>query len=138
MSRKLDHMPPPRINVVPIIDVSLVLVLTMMMISPFLNHSEMKIDLPDARTTQTEDQDKVEILFTKAGKLAVQEEPVALEDLAPVLAGHFQGHPSLMAVLKADEGIPYGSIEQVLSAIQSAGAPRIALATEQKKQGVAR
>jgi biopolymer transport protein ExbD len=132
--KKPYKLPVPKTDVVPIINVSLVVVLTLMVISPFLNNSDLEVDLPEARTSETEDQDKIEIIFTKEGELAVQEEPVDFESLEPVLEHYFDGHPSRIAVLKADEGIDYGSIEQVLASIQRSGAPRIALATEQKKQ----
>ena len=122
-------------DVVPIINVSLVVVLTLMVISPFLNESEMDVNLPKASVSETEDQDKVEIIFTLQGELAVQEEPVSFDELRPVLEEQFDGHPSRIAVLKADEGIPYGDVEQVIAQIQKAGAPRIALATEQKTGG---
>lgn len=124
-------MPAPKTDVVPIINVSLVVVLTLMVISPFLNQPDIEVDLPDATTTETEDQDKVEIIFTREGRLAVADQEYALAELGPALEEIFAGEPSSMAVVKADQGIPYGDVEAVISAIQKAGAPRIALATEQ-------
>ncbi|MCP4548327.1 MAG: biopolymer transporter ExbD [bacterium] len=122
-------------DVVPIINVSLVVVLTLMVISPFLNKSEMEVVLPEATTAETEDQDKVEIIFTLDGQLAVQEEEVSFDELRLVLEDQFSGHPSRIAVLKADQGIPYGDVELVIAQIQKAGAPRIAIATEQVTGG---
>ncbi len=134
--RKREHKHlQPKTDVVPIINVALVVVLTLMVISPFLNNSDLEVDLPEATTSETEDQDKVEIIFTREGELAVQEEPVDLASLQPILESYFDGHPSRIAVLKADEGIAYGDVERVIATIQRSGAPRIALATEQKTQG---
>jgi len=132
MRRKQTGLPAPKTDVVPMINVALVVVLTLMMISPFLNQTDAEVDLPDAATTQTEDQDKIEVIFTRDGALAINETPVTLAELEPTLAAIFAQQPSSMAVIKADEGIPYGDVEVVLAAIQHAGAPRIALATEQK------
>jgi len=130
--RKPQGMPAPKVDVVPIINVSLVVVLTLMIISPFLNQPDVDVDLPDATTTETEDQDKVEITFTRDGALAVGQEAVTFETLEPTLAAAFLAQPSSMAVVKADQGIPFGDVEAVIAAVQRAGAPRIALATEQK------
>jgi biopolymer transport protein ExbD len=121
--------------VVPIINVSLVVVLTLMVISPFLNKSELDVELPEATTTETEDQDKLEVVLSREGELAVHERIVAPEELPPLLEAHFAAHPGHTAVLKADEGIPYGDVEKVIATMQHSGAQRIALATEQKTEG---
>ncbi len=131
MKRSKNKMPAPKADVVPIINVSLVVVLTLMVISPFLNQPDIDVDLPDATTTETEDQDKVEIIFTRTGEILLDERSLTLDELQPVLSEHFALAPSSMAVLKADQGIAYGDVETVIAAIQKAGAPRIALATEQ-------
>jgi biopolymer transport protein TolR len=135
MRKKNAHTLVVKTDVVPIINVSLVIVLTLMVISPFLNESEMAVQLPEATTSETEDQDKVEIIFTIDGELAVEEEPVSPEMLQATLSGYFQGQSNLTAVLKADQGIPYGEVEKVIAQIQRAGASRIALATEQPGEG---
>jgi biopolymer transport protein ExbD len=131
MKRSVNKMPAPKADVVPIINVSLVVVLTLMVISPFLNQPDLEVDLPDATTTETEDQDKIEIIFTRAGEISVDDRSLTLDELQPVLSERFALSPSSMAVVKADQGIPYGQVEAVIAAIQKAGAPRIALATEQ-------
>ena len=115
MARKHKHsgLPTPKTDVVPIINVSLVVVLTLMIISPFLNKPELDVDLPDATTTETEDQDKVEILFARDGSLVVGQEAVTLETLEPTLAATFAEQPTGMAVVKADQGIAYGDVEAV-------------------------
>ncbi len=131
MKKRKYTLPAPKTDVVPIINVSLVVVLTLMVISPFLNQPELDVDLPDATTTETEDQDKVEILFASDGTLAVDDETLAFDELRSALGEIFELRPSSMAVVKADQGIPYGDVEAVIAEIQKAGAPRIALATEQ-------
>ncbi len=131
MKRSQYELPAAKTDVVPIINVSLVVVLTLMVISPFLNQPELNVDLPDASTTKTEDQDKVEIVFTREGELSVAEQDLEFSELRPYLAEIFATQPSSMAVIKADQGIPYGQVEAIIAEIQKAGAPRIALATEQ-------
>lgn len=131
MKRSKNKMPAPKADVVPIINVSLVVVLTLMVISPFLNQPDLDVDLPDATTTETEDQDKIEIVFTREGEISIDDRILVLEEVEPMLSERFALSPSSMAVIKADQGIPYGQVEAVIAAIQKAGAPRIALATEQ-------
>jgi len=133
--RARDYRIEVKTDVVPIINVSLVIVLTLMIISPFLNNSDLEVKLPEATTTETEDQDKVEIVMTADGRFSVQEEEVAFDALPAAVADQFVNAPSRMAVLKADKSIAYGDVERVIAVIQKAGAPRIALATEQKTGG---
>lgn len=133
--RSRDYCMEVKTDVVPIINVSLVIVLTLMIISPFLNNSDLEVKLPEATTTETEDQDKVEIVMTADGRFSVQDEEIDLASLPAALADEFVNAPSRIAVLKADKGIAYGEVERVIAVIQKSGAPRIALATEQKTGG---
>ena len=51
-----------KVNVIPIINVSLVVVLTLMVIAPFLTGEEVDVDLPEAMASQADDTDNIEIL----------------------------------------------------------------------------
>jgi biopolymer transport protein ExbD len=122
-----------RVNVVPIINVSLVVVLTLMMIAPFLSGEEVDVDLPEAAASQADDTDNIEIVFTGDRRILVDETEFALEELPDALAGPFAHMPHGVAVVKADQTLPYGEVETLIAAIESAGAPRIALATRPKE-----
>jgi biopolymer transport protein TolR len=122
-----------RVNVVPIINVSLVVVLTLMMIAPFLSGEEVDIDLPQAEASQADDTDNIEIMYTSDRTIIVDEARLALDELPAALAPMFEAMPHGVAVVKADQGIPYGEVETLIAAIESAGAPRIALATKPRE-----
>jgi len=122
-----------RVNVVPIINVSLVVVLTLMMIAPFLTGEEIDVDLPEASASQADDTDNIEIMFTGDRRIIVDETEFALEELPDALAGVFAHMPHGVAVVKADQNLPYGEVESLIAAVEGAGAPRIALATRPKE-----
>jgi len=122
------------IDVVPVINVSLVIVLTLMIISPFLGESKVKVQLPQAKTSEVKDQEKVEITYAVGGNLAVGEREVSLKQLPQVLKERFRAHPGQMAVVKADRRIKYKEIEKIIAIAKEAGAARIAIATEQRKK----
>jgi len=117
------------VNVVPIINVSLVVVLTLMMIAPFLTGEEVDVDLPEAMASQADDTDNIEIVYTADRRVVVEDNEMLLEDLAEVLAPVFESMPHGVAVVKADQSLPYGEVESLIAAVEHAGAPRIALAT---------
>ena len=121
------------IDVVPVINVSLVIVLTLMIISPFLGESKVKVQLPQAETSEVKDQEKVEITYSVGGDLAVGEKKVTWAQLPLVLKERFQTSPGQMAVIKADERVKYEKVEKIIAIARECGAERIAIATEQKK-----
>jgi biopolymer transport protein ExbD len=121
-------------TVVPIINVSLVVVLTLMMISPFLNNEDQDVDLPRARAAEVDDTDNVEITFTIEREIWVGEDQLALGDVAHYLGSMFEGTPHAVAVIKADRNLPYGEVEQLIAAVEASDAPRVALATKEKDE----
>ena len=121
-----------KISVVPIINVSLVIVLTLMLIAPFLNESEQPVDLPEARASEVEDADNLEITYTLDGQIFIQEYPIEISALRPLLADFFSEALDGVAVIKADKSLLYGDVEKLIAEVEAAGAPRIALATRQK------
>jgi len=121
------------IDVAPVINVSLVIVLTLMIISPFLGESKVKVKLPQAKTSEVKDQEKVEITYSVEGELAVGEVVLTLAQLPHMLKERFQTNPGQMAVIKADERVKYEKVEKIIAIARECGAERIAIATEQKK-----
>ncbi|MDD5718057.1 MAG: biopolymer transporter ExbD [Candidatus Krumholzibacteria bacterium] len=122
-----------KINVVPVINVSLVVVLTLMMIAPFLTGEEIDVDLPEATASQADDTDNIEILYTSDRRIVVAETVLALEELPAILDEMFRMLPHGVAVVKADQGLPYREVEALIAVIDAAGAPRIALATRPRE-----
>lgn len=122
------------IDVVPVINVALVLVLTLMLISPFINEADLPVDLPEAHTSEVEDQDKLEVICTLEGVIAVNGVTVAEADLASYVADQYARRPDLTAVVKADRNLEYGFVERIIATVEGSGAPRIALATDRKKR----
>ena len=131
--RKKNFEVDTRVNVVPIINVSLVVVITLMMIAPFLTGEEVDVDLPEAMASQADDTDNIEIIYTYDRRIIVEETEFTLDELAPTLAPVFAAMPYGVAVIKADQNLPYGEVEALIAAVESAGAPRIALATKPKE-----
>lgn len=131
MRKKNAFRTESRTTVVPIINVSLVVVLTLMMISPFLNNDDVDVDLPRARAPEVDDTDNVEITFTIEREIWVGEDRLALADVTHYLGSMFDGAPHAVAVIKADRNLPYGEVERLIAAVEDSAAPRVALATRE-------
>jgi biopolymer transport protein ExbD len=122
-----------RVTVVPIINVSLVVVLTLMMIAPFLSGQYVDVKLPEARAAEVDDTDNIEITYTLDHEIYIGEDQVLLSEIPVYLGPVFEQMPHAVAVVKADRALMYGDVEQLIAAVEAAQAPRIALATKPKE-----
>ena len=112
-----------RTTVVPIINVSLVVVLTLMMLSPFLASEDANVELPQAKAAEEDDTDNVEITFTIEREIWVGEDQLELGDVQHYLGSLFADSPHSIAVIKADRNLPYGEVESLIAFLKSL-APR--------------
>ena len=129
--------PITKINVTPIIDVALVLVIILLVTAPMLSVSNLPVDLPQAHTREAEDQRNLSVTLSTDGRLAVDNHDVSMDKLAAAIAARLAepGNKDLLVVVRADSGAPYATVRQLLDAARIAGAKRLAIATRQKIDG---
>jgi biopolymer transport protein ExbD len=123
------------INVAPLVDVCLVLVIIFMVTAPLLSDPALKVNLPKAKTQEGEEKDKVTVTISAGAKYAVNEkvfsdEPAFLEGIDKTLK---EGAARLV-VIRADAEAPYGVLTDAMQRAKDAGASSITIATEQKKK----
>lgn len=123
-----------KINVVPLIDVCLVLVIILLVTAPMMVQSDLPVDLPEARTREAEDERNVSITLASNGDLAVDDQLVTRETLGPALQSRLaqKGNDNVLVVVRADSNAPYVAVRELLDQARSAGAQRVAIATRQK------
>jgi biopolymer transport protein ExbD len=126
-----------KINVTPVIDVALVLVIILLVTAPMMSATDLPVNLPLARTREAEDQRNVSITIGDAGRMAVDEADVTPGQLRPVLAQRLAepGNDGVLVVVRADRGVPFRVIRQTLEDAKAAGAKRLAIATRQSAEG---
>jgi biopolymer transport protein TolR len=122
-----------KVNVTPIIDVALVLVIILLVTAPLLSVADLPVDLPQARTREAEDERNVSVTLGSDGSMAVDEERVAPGALTGVLQAHLAkpGNDDVLVVVRADSGAPYSRVREILEQTRAAGAKRVAIATRQ-------
>jgi len=125
-----------RINVTPIIDVALVLVIILLVTAPMMSVADLPVDLPEAWTREAENERNVSITIATDGQLAVDEAPVVAEQLRAMLAQRLAepGNDGVLVVVRADTGIPFSTIRHALEEARAAGAKRLAIATRQRTE----
>lgn len=125
----------PDINVTPLVDVVLVLLIIFMVIAPELEHGE-RVELPAITTPDPKTKPKVDpvtVTISAAGNFFVEKEPVKdLETLAERLKAEHQADPERRIVLKGDSSLPYQKFRSTLAMLQTSGLPGVALSVTQK------
>jgi len=125
-----------KVNVVPIIDVALVLVIILLVTAPMMSVADLPVDLPQAKTREAEDQRNLSITIGAAGDMALDETLIAPDQLRAALAQRLgePGNDAVLVVVRADAGVPFSSIRHALDDARAAGAKRLAIATRQRTE----
>jgi len=131
-----DHDMITKVNVTPIIDVALVLVIILLVTAPLLSVADLPVDLPQARTREAEDERNVSITLSTSGRLAVDDQVVSAEGLGSLLRGKLskRENENVLVVVRADSGAPYEAVRRLLNEAKAAGATRLAIATRQRME----
>lgn len=122
-----------RINLVPIIDVALVLVIILMVTAPMIAVSDLDIVLPQAATRTMEGVDRVNVTLGPNGELAVDEAQVTANGFGTALAASLAAHDEeILVVVRADARVSYATVAALSKEIRSVGATRVAVGTIQR------
>ncbi len=124
--------PMSEINVTPLVDVMLVLVVIFIITAPLLA-SAIRLDLPNTEGAKPIDEPQfVSIAVDRAGQVFLQDQPITLEQLGTRLKAAAGQNPGTEVQLRADQAVPYGRIVEVMGVAQGAGLNRIGFVAEPK------
>ena len=136
MSRP-KRKPMSDINVVPYIDVMLVLLIIFMVTAPMLTQG-IKVDLPQIESSDIELQANQEPMIVSVDAngayyiemSAVSDKPMELPDLREKARALISQNPSLSVLIRGDKNVPYGQVVALMAELQGVGAVGIGLITE--------
>lgn len=118
------------INVTPLVDVMLVLLVAFIVTAPLLNNA-VHVNLPKTATTQPPDQKKpVTVSVNAEGKLFIDKQEYPLETVETELKKLHDASPDITLHLSSDESVNYGKVAKVMAAIERAGITRVAVLTQ--------
>jgi biopolymer transport protein TolR len=137
MSRQKNRRKPmSEINVVPYIDVMLVLLVIFMITAPLLTQG-VDVELPqaDAEPLQQQVDEPVVVSVDKAGDFYIdvgegRDRPVSSEDLVSRVRSVLKYKPKTPIMVRGDAGVAYGRVVEAMVLLQSAGTPSVGLITE--------
>ena len=125
LQRSQGPQPMSDINMTPLVDVMLVLVVIFIITAPLLA-SSIRLDLPRSGAATPNDAPAfVTVVLDRAGGTFLDEQPIGPAQLAERLAQAAQRNPDTEIHLRADQAVPYGRVVEVMGAAQKAGLNRI-------------
>ncbi len=119
------------INVVPYIDVMLVLLVIFMITAPLLTQG-VKVDLPQAAAKPVDSQDRETLMVTvdREGSYYLDDRRIGPDELARKVAAILKARPQTPVLIRGDRNVGYGQVVKAMTLLQAAGAPSVGLITE--------
>ncbi len=138
--QRIRRKPMSDINVVPYIDVMLVLLVVFMVTAPLLTQG-VTVELPEAPSTPLEMKENQETIVVSVkfdGTYYIDigedpEAPVALEVISDMVEKIIRVKPNTPVMIRGDRAVDYGVIVNLMTVLQSAGVPSVGLISEQPK-----
>jgi len=125
------------INVTPLVDCMLVLLIIFMVVTPLLQKN-ITVDLVQTRNPRAmpddEHEDVLEVAITRDGKMYLRKNPVQPDEITPKVRDLIAGKLDKTVYLRADARAKYGDVEKVVMAVRAAGVDSLALITQKVQQ----
>ena len=115
------------INVTPMVDVVLVLLIIFMATAPLLSKRALNVSLPKSSQGEKRATATLQLFFTADRQVVLESEKVTPEALSSALAARLRIDPGLHVSVSADKAIPYGEVVGLLDVVRKAGVKKVAL-----------
>ena len=117
------------INIIPLVDVVLVLLLIFMLTAPMM-YRGIDVNLPKAASKPTAVEERMVLTVTKDQGLFLNDRRVLPNGLEPALRDAFKARTDKTLYLKADAGLSYGTVVETMDRVRRAGIERLGMVTE--------
>jgi biopolymer transport protein TolR len=134
MNRRSSPTTLAEINVTPLVDVMLVLLIIFMVSAPLMQQG-VQVDLPKAATTTLDDQqEQIVLVITRDRKLMINKNEIDRRELRAKLNAIYQNKTTREIFIQADQNVSYGYVAQTMADIKRAGITKVGLVTEPPKE----
>ena len=123
--------PMAEINIIPLVDVMLVLLIIFMVTTAFTRDSELGLKLPPAKSGGAAQQDNrdLTIALTRAGALYADGAPIAQAQLGALMRARLAANPAVKVIIKGDGGVPYERVVKIMDIARESGLTSVSLGT---------
>lgn len=132
MAHSTHHPEEPitQINVVPLVDIMLVLLIIFMLTASFIATPSVPVKLPKAYSADPSLPRSLSLVLDIKGQVFLQGRKIAIGDLAGLLRQYAATNPELRIVLSADDSVTHGKVVELLDSVRQAGVTQVALGVE--------
>lgn len=120
------------INVTPLVDVVLVLLVIFLITAPVLYQSAIKVQLPKAKSGESTPKSPMSFMVSKEGELSWDGKKLNWDELTQRLTQLGQQAPEETAIISADQATPHGTVIKLMDTLRQAGVTHFALSVESK------
>ncbi len=122
-----------QINITPLVDVMLVLLVIFMVTAPILQQG-VSIDLPEVTAAPlVGSEEQLIVVVTRDGKVQLNDASIKIDELGRKLSTIVSVKPDRQVYLRADKNVPYGKVVEVMAAVRLAGVRKLGMVTEPLK-----
>lgn len=120
------------INVTPMVDITLVLLIIFMVTATFISEQALLVHLPKVVKEEKAPQPALVVTLGSKGELKFNQKNIDLAGLTQQMTVETSVYPDVKVILKADKSVPYEQLAQVLDSIKMGGVQKVALAMDRK------
>ena len=120
------------INIVPMVDVILVVLIIFMVTAPMIMKPSININLPKAATGEATVPSKLNITLTADGKINLDGKIVDDTEVQNMALEEVKKNPEIQAIIAADKDVPHGRVVSVLDIVKGAGVKKFAISIDKK------
>jgi biopolymer transport protein ExbD len=120
------------INVVPLVDIILVVLIIFMVTAPMIMKPSISVNLPKSGAGDATKPSKLSIVIATDGKLQLDGRTVTEEEVAAVAKEEFTKNPEVQAIIAADREVPHGKVVSILDVVKASGVKRFAISIDKK------
>ncbi|MFL6299466.1 MAG: ExbD/TolR family protein [Terriglobales bacterium] len=121
------------INVTPLVDVVLVLLIIFMLTAPILQ-SGIEVSVPKTKSVKEITEERIVISITRAQRVFLGNDPVNINEIGSILRQKVRDPEHQSIYLRADENVPFGAFATVMDAVKSSGITNVSIVTEPLKE----
>ena len=120
------------INVVPLVDIILVVLIIFMVTAPMIMKPSIKVNLPQAASGEQTVQTQLNVTIAANGSLSLNGKPADATLIVNESKNALAQNPDIQAVISADKDVPHGAVVQVLDMIKTVGIKKFAISIDKK------
>ena len=123
------------INVTPLVDITLVLLIIFMVTASLIVDRGIKVDLPKAASGTEQTRSTLALTLSKEGQLFLNGQPSSDDAVVRHIGSELPKNPELQAIIAADKAVPHGDVIHVIDMVKRAGVHRFAISTDKEAAG---